>query len=448
MPTLVRLVSLPGFRWYALLILAVAAATLGAIVSPFATLCLALLGASIWGAVAAGRERRLGVGVLGAVAAAILMPPLYTALPPYAGPSVGSLWLAVLALTARRPPGVTATYTLFALAMALGLTGNLVASPIPWDSDVVSLFAILVGFFAQSLTASEWRLVRHGIICIATIEALICGVEVFVLEATLTGSLEGGPHPLIDGTVRAEGTLGHALVAGMVMLVGLLLAVSSDLRVQWKIILMAVLGVGIIACGSSSVYIAAILCLSFRFLSSGSLAIRLAKYVTVTAAASYLLFGSTILAPVTNDVSGVNSIHRLNSFIAFPRLLTDRPILEGLFGSGWGSAKKNYQAGYLINDNFFAIDNQFTTVMMSAGLIGFILFVAAVALALLQSDSSTRLALFSMVFMFLSFDVLGWGATAVLFIVLAVNKSKPRPLRGSAEVDGQNLGTVTAAASA
>jgi hypothetical protein len=444
MPTLVRLISLPICRWYALLIFAVAAATLGALVSPVITLAIGLLGASIWGATVAGSERRLGVGVLGAVAGATLIPPLYTALPPYTGMLVGGLWLAILALTARRPPGVTATFTLFAVVMTLGLATTMAAAPIPWLSDQVSLFTVMVGFFAQSLTPSEWRLVRLGIVFIATIEALICGVEVFVINATLSGSNEGGPHPLINGTVRAEGTLGHPLVAGMVMLVGLLLVVSLDLTIRWKTILMAVLGVGILACGSSSVYLTAMLCLTFHFLKSGSLAFRVAKYVTVTTAVFYLFFGSTILAPVTDDVSGVNSTHRLNSFIAFPHLLNDRSIQEGLLGSGWGSAEQNYQAGYLINDNFFAVDNQFTTVMMSAGLIGFIMFVAAVALALSQSDSSTRLAQFSMVFMFLSFDVLGWGATSALFIVLAVDRARPRPGRRDAELGGQNLGTVAA----
>jgi hypothetical protein len=438
-----RLTRLPVLRWYGLLIFTVAAATLGAVVSPVLTLALALLAVSIWGA-AAGSEHRLGVGVLGALAGAILIPPLYTALPPYAGLAAGSLWLAILALTARRPPGVTATFTLFTVVMALGLATTMAAAPVPWLTDQVSFFTIMVGFFAQSLTPSEWRLVRFGIICIATIQALIGGVEVFVTKATFTGSDEGGPHPLINGTVRAEGTLGHPLVAGMVMLVGLLLVLASDLTIRWKLVLSAVLGVGVLASGSSSVYLTAMLCLTFHFLKSKSSVVRLAKYVTVAAAAFYLLFGTAILAPVTDDVSGVNSIHRLNSFIAFPRLLTDRSIQEGLFGSGWGSAKQNYQAGYLINDNFFAIDNQFTTVMMSAGLLGFIVFVAAVTLALWQSDSSTRLAQFSMVFMFLSFDVLGWGSTAALFIVLAVNKAKPKPLRRDAQVGQQDSGTADA----
>jgi hypothetical protein len=443
MPTL-RFARLPVLRWYGLLIFTVAAATLGAVVSPVLTLALGVLAASIWGAAAAGSEHRLGVGVLGALAGAILIPPLYTPLPPYVGVAVGGLWLAILALTARRPPGVTATFTLFTVVMVLGLATTMAEAPVPWLTDQVALYTIIVGFFAQSLTPSEWHLVRLGIIGIAIIEALIGGVEVFVIRATFTGSDEGGPHPLINGTVRAEGTLGHPLVAGMVMLVGLLLVLTSDLAIRWKAILVAVLGTGVLASGSSSVYLTALLCLTVHFLKSRSTVLRLAKYVTVAAAAFYLLFGSAILAPVTDDVSGVNSTHRLNSFIAFPRLLTERSIQEGLFGSGWGSAKQNYQAGYLINDNFFAIDNQFTTVMMSAGLLGFVLFVAAVALALWQSDASTRLAQFSMVFMFLSFDVLGWGSTAALFIVLAVNKAKRNPVRRDAEVAGQNSGSLAA----
>jgi hypothetical protein len=431
----------PAFRWYALLLFAIVPVTFGAVVSPLITLILGLVGAGVWAAVAAGQGRRLGVGVLGAVAAAILIPPLYTPLPAYAGISIGGLWILALALTVRRPYINSANYTLFAAVMALGIVGALLTSPEPWFFSLVALFPVLVGFFALSLNASEWRLVRGGIVCIAAIEGLICAVEAFILHRTLTGSRGGGPHPLLAGTDRAEGTLGHPLVAGMVMLVGLLLVVSSGLRIHWKAPLMVVLGAGIFACGSTSVYIAAMLCLGLHFLNSGNRALRLAKLVAVTALASFLLFGSTVLAPITDDVSGANSTHRLNSIIGLPRLLTNRPIAEAIFGTGWGSEQQNYQAGYLINDDFFAVDNQFTSVMMATGLIGFIMFVAATALALSQSRSSTRLALFSLVFMFFSFDVLGWGATTVLFIVLAVNRSAPRPMPGNAQRAEQRIGT-------
>jgi len=324
--------------------------------------------------------------------------------------------------------------------MAIGVVGSVLASPWPWFYSVVAFFPVLVGFFALSLNASEWPLVLRGIVCIAALEAVMCAVEVFILNRTLTGSTGGGPHPLLAGAVRAEGTLGHPLVVGMVMLVGLLLAVSSRLAMYWKAPLMVVLGVGIFACGSTSVYIAAILCLGLHFLNSGSLAVRLAKFVAVTALALFLLLGTTVLAPITDDVSGVNSTHRLNSVIGLPRLLTNRPLVEAIFGTGWGSEQQNYQAGYLIDDNFFAVDNEFTSVMMAAGLIGFIMFVVATALALLQSKSSSRLALFSLVFMFFSFDVLGWGATTVLFIVLAVNKPSLSPGERNQQRAGHKIG--------
>lgn len=429
-----------SFRWYALLALFVGIFTLAGMYNPLLPAAALILGAAVWSAVSAGKEKRLGVGIIGAIAAVVLIPPLNTPLPPYTGMLIGGLWASILALTAKRPRVTVTTYNLFAAVLVLGLVGSVLAPSFPWLAILVSLFAILIGFLARSLHNSEWRLIQGGIVFLGIMQAALCGLETLVLGARISGSVTGGFHPILTDAVRAEGTLGHPLVVGMVMLAALALTLTSSLRVQTKCIYTSILLLGIFACGSSSVYIAAILTLFINYIGSGSFAFRTMKFIVAAVGSLYLLLGPSIIEPIASDVSGVNSTHRLNSIIAFPRLLTERPLVQALIGSGWGTAKENYQSGYLINDNFFSVDNQFTTVMMASGLVGMALFVVAILTALKKTHPSSRAALLTLIFMFFSFDVLSWSATAVLFIVLAGHRGPTRQRQGEQQSKGNDVG--------
>lgn len=414
-------------RWYAVLAMTVATFSAAAMYNPLVPVAIFIIVSGILVVAFSHQNLRVGIGVLGAIAAVILIPTLNTPLPPFAGMLCGGLWAAAVASTAGRTPRASITYNMFVVVLALGLGGSILAPSFPWLAIVVSAFTIFMGYIAKSMNHAEWILVQRGLIILGIVEALLCGYETLVLGSRISGSLTGGAHPILAGAVRAEGTLGHPLVAGMVMLAALAITLASSISLRWKSVSTVLLLAGIFACGSSSVYIAAALTLFLGYIGSGSIPAKVIKSVVAGGCCLYLLLAPSILDPITTDVSGVNSTHRINSIIAFPRLFTERPLVQSLLGSGWGTAKENYQAGYLINDNFFSVDNQFTTVMMACGLLGLLLFVAAVAVTLRQTHPTSRPALFTLTFMFFSFDVLSWGATAVLFIVLAVHTHSSSP---------------------
>jgi hypothetical protein len=97
-----------------------------------------------------------------------------------------------------------------------------------------------------------------------------------------------------------------------------------------------------------------------------------------------------------------------------------------------------FAQGFLQQDGFFAVDDQWVTTFAVAGAVGLAALVAAVLFGLVHGTGPTRPAVLVPVLMFLSFDLLEWRATAVLFGVLialgtgrARASAAPRPIEPS-----------------
>jgi len=367
------------------------------------------------------RSALQGVALLGAVAFPVIVPPLYTPLPGFTGMMLGALWLVVFCVNAETR-FTDRSWLLLFVPVVLGVLWPVLDGQMP-DVSVVVLYGALVGLISGRQTVSNRNLVHLGLITFGVIEAGVCITEFIVFRGDPLNP-DSGLHPLYEGT-RTEGTAGHGILAGIVILVALALVLSRPMRPERRWPLVLVLVAGIVPTGSSSVYVGAILCFAYPLLVRGHLLWRLIKILIATAAGIYVLFVARILDPVIADVSGVNSTHRLNSITSMPNLVTERPILESLFGSGWGSERANYLSGALINDNFYTLDNMFATVLMASGLIGLALFVVLVVTALAQSDSRSRLPLIAVLLMFFSFDVLLWASSGAIFALLAFGASRP-----------------------
>lgn len=369
----------------------------------------------------AGADRALGVGVLGALSASILIAPSGMGVPVYTGMAVGVGWLFIFAFTAWRRIRVPFTYKLFLVPACIGIIGSLFVPSTPFLPVLVALFTLVVGVFSGSLSGQDKRVLYQGLIVVGACEAGLCSYETLVTKAWSFGQADLWPHPLITGSVRAAGTLGHPLIAGMIMLVALGLLIASPWKPRlMKTLVLALLLLGIFSTGSMSVYITAGVCLLLPFAARRSARAHAVKVLLLLVGGLYLLLDDKSLAQVFSGVEALNSGHRLNTILAFPSLILDRPFGMSMFGTGWGTADQNYLSGYLVNDNFFAPDNQFVTVLMSTGIVGLTFFAAFLAAALRRTESGSRLALATLIIMFFSFDVLSWAPTGALFIALSV----------------------------
>ena len=403
----------------------VAIVVAGMLISPVVALAGAVgIGLLIWAAVK-GKGRYRGVAVLGAVASTVVIPPLHTPIPGWAGITVGAVWLVLFGLLAARrgQRGGWGTYTLFALLAATGLISSALIRPFPYVG-VVILFLVAVGLLARGLREDEWRVVRRGLVILATLEAIICILE-FILFRGDPLDAKAGPHPVLAGFERPEGTLGHPIVAGLAIMAGLLIVLAYSGRGPLKMILLVVLLGGIFTTGSSSVYISALVGVLLQTVLTGRTGWRVAKSLIVAGIGAYFIVHEAILAPLIDDVSGNNSTHRLNSIRAIPDLVTLRPPLEGLLGSGWGSETLNYQSGYLVNDYFYSVDNMFTTTMMAAGVAGFVLFSGLLLRTFIDADSRGRITIITLAVMLFSFDVFQWASSGSLVLVILLNAREP-----------------------
>lgn len=392
---------------------------------------------AVLGAFGTPANRRVAAGMVGALATIILVPPgtLGGGVLGELGPTgIAVAWLLLLTVMAHRPLRFPRYFILFLgltwLAILAGLATNSTTIPTIATALLVSASALAAG----TMNTDERRFTSNAFVAIATLQALLCAFEAWGRRELLFGVATHGPNS-ITGGVRAEATLGHPLVAGLVLLVACAIVLRSPWSARIKIALASVLGAGVVASGSSSPLIVFLVLILWGISASGT---ALARILTVTAlvtALTWIASFTSIASELASEVSGVNAAHRLNSLLAFPRLFSLRDLSEASFGSGWGSIARLYDTNVLINDGFLAIDNQFTTTTAVGGLLGLTLLLAFLTLVLLRSNRQYRLAAVSLIVMFLSFDVLYSPVSSVVFVVVMAFSIAPSDTRTSSSSD-------------
>lgn len=385
---------------------------------PLLALVLLVLCILVVGGLSIPRSLRAGMGVLGAIAASVLFPPLFTPLPAATGVIVGIGWLIFMSASAGKRPSGVLRFWVVAAVLALGTVMSLQFLPDAYRIWIV-VFLILIGFASGRLHASEQRLVRLGIVCVAVLEGAWCAFEFLVLRHPVLGSETSGFHPVFPDFIRSQGTLGHPIVAGVVLLVGLTLLLSSDLGRRTKTLGLLVLLLGIFTTGSSSVFIVAAVCLVLPFALLGGWIARGFKLIALAGSVVLVTVQQQSLTPVAADVTGINTVHRVNSIKGIPALIFERPFMQSLLGTGWDSERYNYRAGYLVDDGLYSLDNMFGTVLMATGVIGLGLLLIFLIWTYRRKAQAVSLAIFGLVFMFFAFDVLSWASSGALFIFVA-----------------------------
>ncbi|MGY1694465.1 hypothetical protein ACI780_06060 [Geodermatophilus sp. SYSU D00814] len=290
---------------------------------------------------------------------------------------------------------------------------------------------LLVGccLLAVNCSPADVRLLARGLVLLALAELAVALAGAHLGVPAPWGYL-GTPGttfgvndlvPALDG--RSTGTMAHPIPFGTLMALAAALCLTSVTRwpVPVRVLAGAAACYGLAMSGSRSA--ALVLCLAAVVAVLTPRALRIgatARVLVVLALAGAVLLLRDTRLTVVASLEGTGSLtHRLAALDAAGRLL-DRPVEQTLLGSGTGSLDDLFASGLLQLDGFFAVDNQLVTTFALAGLVGLAALLALVVVGLLRGVPEVRPAALLLVGMVMSFDLLEWNATAVLFVALVL----------------------------
>jgi hypothetical protein len=267
---------------------------------------------------------------------------------------------------------------------------------------------------------------------LALVEPLLASPQLWApAKITAAGVAKTLANPLLPDLVRSQGTLGHPLTLGVLLLVAFALLVrnAAGLPVRPRIAAAVVLLGGLAVSGSrSSLFIAVLLGVvlvpRWRFGRRTVIALAVAVVAVVG--------GAVLAAPVlARWAASGSTTHRLGALDAVPGLL-HQPPLRLLLGNGWASSNRIFDQGLLQNDGLKAVDEQFVLMLSQGGLLGLALLVLLLVLAVRHAGRALLPALLAVVVTMLVFDMLAWPSAAGL-VALLVGCSSARSRDGTSD---------------
>ncbi len=264
-------------------------------------------------------------------------------------------------------------------------------------------------------STGERQFLAKFMVFLASAEALYAVLQMLGVVPRLWGNSVLYPHQLLAGLTRGEGTMGHPLMLALLLLFAVALVLSKQIQFTGleRAGIFLVLAIGLFATGSRSGLIVAVVLLIFslggtrtlRFILGASSAVLL---VTVLAATGFFT-GNLVTSFLEGDSVG----HRTGAIDAIPKLLAQQPV-DVIMGNGAGSVDDLFAQGLLQAGNFFAIDNQLVTTIVTTGLLGLVVLVALVVVGIC-TRGGMRKPLIAVAVFFFTFDVLAWPAGFALF---------------------------------
>ncbi|WJM15296.1 hypothetical protein [Microbacterium arborescens] len=372
----------------------------------------------------AGSNRTLCISVIASLYALTLLPSSATAALP-----LGSFYAVIFAIVSltigivsqrrsmRRPPLSGALLGFYVLA-TLATTFSGTANPFSLLIPVVALGAYWVVF---SSTSRDRAVIAASIVFLALIETALGAAEVFLG----TGVLVGQPfvltpdNPFFPGRPRAQGTLAHPLVLSFVQIVGIGLICARRTRTLLRLLIAAALVVGTALTGSSSGLVVAIIVAALWYLNRTSPVAATFAYLSAAIVILLVTAQGLTSAVLEQELDERNAGHRINSIAAIPNLLFERDLGAAIFGSGYSSVTELYRNGIFFNDGFYAVDNQFVSLLVQGGIVGAALVLCAIiglTVAIARRNRAHLPGWVGLVGMGLSFDFMAWYVTAALFL--------------------------------
>ncbi|TXR56374.1 hypothetical protein [Quadrisphaera setariae] len=338
------------------------------------------------------------------------------------------------------------------LAVLLG-RGTVKGSP--WVGAVLALFAVMLASTAAShdqgagfrllltviavlpalslpgaLDARGRRTVVASLVALGVVQGVVAAVEPTLFPEHLwvpaQRGADGLPVPLLNellgnGVERSQGTLGHPLPLGLVLVASVALTVRGMPGLRWgvRLVLLVPLFAGLVAAGARASFLLAVVVV---VVFGGRRTTVERVYLAVAAAALGGVALSAATPPSLGDTAESGSVtHRLGALTAAQELLARQDLVHVLFGNGFGSIGRMFDEGLLQDDGLRAIDNQFVSVLVQGGLAAVVLFSAVVVASVAAAPPTLRPALVSCVASLFLFDVLAWPAVAfVIFLLMGL----------------------------
>ena len=233
-----------------------------------------------------------------------------------------------------------------------------------------------------------------------------------------------GVNPLLPGLPgRALGTLSQPIPLATLEAVAFafLLAMPRLLPAIARFVSMGGFLFGIFLSGTRSALLAVSICVLFEFMFRGpgwSKPFRGVVSILLPTVAIACVGPAGL--PFFNGLAGsFSASHRLGAYASVGRLL-GRSTKEALLGSGYGSLRLVFEAGFLQSDGVEAVDSQLVYTLAVSGLLGVLLLIAFLWLGVRRSHPDFRAALVVLLVMMFSFDLMAWPLpTFLLLFVLA-----------------------------
>ncbi|MEW1976039.1 hypothetical protein AB0301_13345 [Microbacterium profundi] len=362
-------------------------------------------------------KRLLLLSALGSVTVLVVLPSSAVAGLPFGSfyPAIAALALIAVGLVRgraliRRPPYLWHLWAFFLVVTAATFAHS---TPNPFSILIVPLgIGVYVVTFSMSRQdRAAWVI---GITSLAVAETVLGLSEVVLgLPPLLGAEFTTSPvNPFMDGG-RAQGTLGHPLVLAFLQLVALGLLFASRSGIRGLIVATLLLG-GLATTGSASGVVVGLATTLLWFLNRRTSAGTILAVLTTAIVTIVVANAGVVQDIVAAELNPQNVGHRMNSILAVENLIFQRPVAESLFGGGFGAAGPLYASGVLVNDGFYAIDNQFVTFLAQSGLVGASLVIGAFIAITIRTPRVFMPGWLGLLFMGASFDFMAWYVTAAL----------------------------------
>lgn len=340
--------------------------------------------------------------------------------------------LALVSSTARREwltrPPRQAGLLLILLAWYVGVTA-LSPDPGVWIRSALLVVPVTAGFFLLGYgSAQDVRSLARTLLTLAMFQVLLSVVQLVAglpaLWAPAQRSELGIPLPLMNpffgGVVRAQGTLGHPLPLGYLLMVSVAVFLSvlrPRLPAQGVVVVAHVTGL-VLAGSRFSLVATLILCVVlWNDRDPGRRAVIGSALVIAALVYAQSRFAS--VDPVVRDVSTSGSYtHRVGAVSAAARLIFQQDGLSVLTGNGLGANPRLFNSGLLQADGFETVDNQYVQTLAHSGLVGLILLLAIFGSVILGAPTKLRPLLVASALNLAIFDALMWPSLALLTAVL------------------------------
>lgn len=258
-------------------------------------------------------------------------------------------------------------------------------------------------------------------IALAAFHAVVAIVEV-VLDSSApwkVGTNRRGldmTSPLIPAVERAATSFGHPLILSLVLLLamGFLAGRFGWLPVIPRLALGLLLFTGVVLSGSRSAAAMGVVLLLLLVVAGRSTPRTLLAASAVLMATPFVVDSGYLREIIYRLTSSGSVSHRLQSWDAFGKLLTEQPMDRIFFGNGLASTADLFKANLLQASAFTVVDNQLVTTFAHGGALALILAVGLVLGAVIRADFRDLPAVVIVASQFLIFDLFTWPATTVL----------------------------------